>query len=101
MGRGQSERPSLAPLGTPPTHSGPIARPALALLAPQGIHAQDPATSPPRYTTPEGGAPWIYEGSDVPRDAEWIFGKLRVVAAHLHQLFLQALLFLCFRLSLR
>ncbi|MFA6219257.1 MAG: insulinase family protein [Erythrobacter sp.] len=48
----------------------------LALLAPQAILAQDPVPPAPRYTTPEGGTPWIYEGSDVPRDGEWTFGRL-------------------------
>ncbi|WP_369027182.1 M16 family metallopeptidase [Qipengyuania sp. RANM35] len=48
----------------------------LALLAPQAIHAQDPAPATPAYLTKEGQTPWIYEGSDVPRDEEWIFGKL-------------------------
>ncbi|MEZ5681973.1 MAG: insulinase family protein [Erythrobacter sp.] len=48
----------------------------LALLAPQVGHAQDPAPPTPAHLTKEGATPWIYEGSDVPRDEEWIFGKL-------------------------
>ncbi|WP_370030817.1 M16 family metallopeptidase [Qipengyuania mesophila] len=47
-----------------------------ALLAPQLLLAQEPAAPAPQHLTPEGGTPWIYEGSDVPRDAEWIFGTL-------------------------
>ncbi|QYJ06544.1 M16 family metallopeptidase [Qipengyuania flava] len=47
-----------------------------ALLAPQPLLAQDPAAPTPQYTTPEGGTPWIYEGSNVPRDEEWTFGEL-------------------------
>ena len=47
-----------------------------ALLVPQPLFAQDSAPPAPRYLTPEDGTPWIYEGSDVPRDKEWIFGQL-------------------------
>ena len=48
----------------------------IALLAPQATLAQDPAPPTPAHLTREGETPWIYEGSDVPRDEEWIFGKL-------------------------
>ncbi len=48
----------------------------LALLAPQAMHAQEPAAPAPSHLTPQGETPWIYEGSDVPRDEEWTFGKL-------------------------
>ena len=46
------------------------------LLVPQPLLAQEPATPSPQHVTPPGGTPWIYEGSDVPRDEEWIFGEL-------------------------
>ena len=46
------------------------------LLAPQPLLAQEPAPPTPQHLTPAGGTPWIYEGSDVPRDEEWIFGEL-------------------------
>ncbi|MBX7495446.1 insulinase family protein [Qipengyuania sp. 6B39] len=48
----------------------------LALLAPQVVLAQDPAPPTPQHLTPAGETPWIYEGSDVPRDQEWLFGEL-------------------------
>ena len=47
-----------------------------ALLVPQPILAQEPAVPAPQYITPAGETPWIYEGSDVPRDEEWTFGEL-------------------------
>jgi zinc protease len=47
-----------------------------ALLAPQPLLAQEPAAPTPEYLTPADGTPWIYEGSDVPRDEEWTFGEL-------------------------
>ena len=47
-----------------------------ALLAPQPLLAQEPAAPAPQFVTPESGTPWIYEGSDVPRDKEWVFGQL-------------------------
>ncbi|WP_306089377.1 M16 family metallopeptidase [Qipengyuania flava] len=46
------------------------------LLVPHPLLAQEPATPSPQHVTPAGGTPWIYEGSDVPRDEEWIFGEL-------------------------
>ncbi|WP_306096953.1 M16 family metallopeptidase [Qipengyuania flava] len=46
------------------------------LLVPQSLLAQEPATPSPQHVTPAGGTPWIYEGSDVPRDEEWVFGEL-------------------------
>tara|TARA_R110000751_G_scaffold2018_18_gene10527 strand:- start:313257 stop:316205 length:2949 start_codon:yes stop_codon:yes gene_type:complete len=47
-----------------------------ALLASQPLLAQEPAAPTPQYLTPADGTPWIYEGSDVPRDEEWTFGEL-------------------------
>jgi zinc protease len=45
-----------------------------ALLA-QAREATAPAPAP-RYLQTEGTTPWIYEGSDVPQDKEWLFGKM-------------------------
>ncbi len=46
-----------------------------ALLAPQPSLAQE-ALPVPESVQAAGETPWLYEGSDVPRDEEWIFGKL-------------------------
>ena len=58
----------------------------LSLMAVQPIAAQQaqsaPAiAAPPTLAAPKslqtgGETPWIYEGSDVPRDPEWHFGKM-------------------------
>ncbi len=48
----------------------------LVLLAPPTIMAQEPAAPTPEHVTPQGETPWIYEGSNVPRDEEWIFGEM-------------------------
>ena len=59
----------------------------LALLVPQGLTAQDTVSAQdvqiavvpiprPQSLQAEGETPWIYENSDVPRDEEWLFGKL-------------------------
>ncbi|NMW31822.1 insulinase family protein [Altererythrobacter sp. RZ02] len=61
--------------------------PALLLAGP--IQARTPVIQPPALDYPNGGdivlpvaaqtgdeTPWIYEGSDVPRDEEWLFGKM-------------------------
>lgn len=47
----------------------------LALLAASPIAAQG---EPPAPTALQTGAetPWLYEGSDVPRDPEWLFGRM-------------------------
>ena len=34
------------------------------------------AAPAPRYVQSEGSVPWIYEGSDVPQDKEWVFGEM-------------------------
>ena len=47
-----------------------------ALLFPQPMLAQEPAEPSPQFVTQPDETPWIYEGSDVPRDKEWIFGEL-------------------------
>lgn len=44
------------------------------LLLPQTLPAQDYPV--PATIQAEGEVPWIYEGSDVPRDEEWSFGQL-------------------------
>ena len=49
--------------------------PAAVLLATQPVLAQEQVPVPSSIQT-EGEVPWIYEGSDVPRDEEWIFGEL-------------------------
>lgn len=48
-----------------------------ALVAFQPVLAQEaePAAAP-RYLQAEGTTPWIYRGSDVPQDKEWLFGEL-------------------------
>lgn len=57
------------------------------LLVPQSLAAQDAAAAAntqvavnplprPESLQAEGETPWIYENSDVPRDEEWLFGKL-------------------------
>ncbi|MDG5747099.1 insulinase family protein [Qipengyuania sp. XHP0207] len=48
----------------------------LAFVAQQPLLAQAPAEPTPKHLTEEGETPWIYEGSDVPRDEEWTFGEL-------------------------
>ncbi|TCD02246.1 insulinase family protein [Erythrobacteraceae bacterium CFH 75059] len=58
--------------------------PALALLAPPLVAQQavEPAPSArseqaaPRFLQPADAIPWLYEGSDVPRDPEWLFGRM-------------------------
>ncbi len=47
----------------------------LALLAPQG-QAQQIELRPPQALQTGTETPWIYEGSDVPRDPEWQWGKM-------------------------
>ncbi|WP_100260917.1 M16 family metallopeptidase [Qipengyuania seohaensis] len=46
----------------------------LSLLAVQPLAAQ--GIPVPSSLQAEGEVPWIYEGSDVPRDEEWLFGEL-------------------------
>ncbi|QYU67156.1 insulinase family protein [Leptolyngbya sp. 15MV] len=47
----------------------------LALLAPQG-HAQRIELPTPTALQTGTETPWIYEGSDVPRDPEWQWGEM-------------------------
>ncbi len=49
-----------------------------ALVALQPVLAQEAAVAPaaPRYIQAEGTTPWIYRGSDVPQDREWLFGEM-------------------------
>ncbi len=44
------------------------------LLVPQSLPAQE--VQRPESLQAQGEVPWIYENSDVPRDEEWLFGKL-------------------------
>ena len=46
-----------------------------ALVALQPVLAQT-APAAPRYVQAEGTTPWIYRGSDVPQDKEWVFGEM-------------------------
>lgn len=46
----------------------------LALVTPVA-HAQEPLPAP-RAIQSGAETPWIYEGSDVPRDPEWVFGEM-------------------------
>ncbi|MBX7540217.1 M16 family metallopeptidase [Qipengyuania sphaerica] len=46
----------------------------ILLLAPQTLPAQE--VERPASLQAAGETPWIYENSDVPRDEEWLFGKL-------------------------
>lgn len=48
--------------------------PLLALAVPPTVHAKESIR--PAATT-ASSAPWLYEGSDVPQDKEWIFGTLK------------------------
>jgi zinc protease len=47
----------------------------LALLA-SPVPAQDAAPAAPRHLQTGADTPWIYRGSDVPRDKEWLFGEM-------------------------
>jgi zinc protease len=38
--------------------------------------AAEPAIPAPRFVQAEGAVPWLYEGSDVPVDREWLFGEM-------------------------
>ncbi|WP_379551156.1 M16 family metallopeptidase [Qipengyuania sp. DGS5-3] len=49
--------------------------PAL-LLSPSTALAQDAALPAPTALQTGDETPWIYEGSDVPRDKEWLFGAM-------------------------
>lgn len=48
-------------------------QPALESVAVAQARVAAPA---PRYVQAEGTVPWIYEGSDVPQDKEWVFGEM-------------------------
>ncbi|MGX7952229.1 M16 family metallopeptidase [Tsuneonella sp. HG249] len=47
----------------------------LALLA-SPVPAQDAAPASPQHLQTGAETPWIYRGSDVPRDKEWQFGEM-------------------------
>ena len=67
-----------------PRAAGRLALLSLALAAPHTVWSQTtpeavPVTvpiAPPKYTQGEGETPWIYRGSDVPQDEEWLFGEM-------------------------
>ena len=46
------------------------------LTVPATAQSTVSTTPAPKALTKEGDTPWIYEGSDVPQDPEWIFGEL-------------------------
>ena len=49
----------------------------LLALSATSLPAVAQTTAPaPQSLTQEGETPWIYEGSDVPQDAEWLFGEM-------------------------
>ena len=48
----------------------------LAFIAPP-LSAQDRPLPPPTALQTGETVPWIYRGSDVPRDREWLFGEMR------------------------
>ncbi|MBX9897162.1 MAG: insulinase family protein [Qipengyuania sp.] len=43
---------------------------------PAALRAAPTAVAQPRYLQGEGTTPWIYRGSDVPQDKEWLFGEM-------------------------
>ena len=49
--------------------------PLSLVAAPLGAQVADPLPEPRALQT-GGETPWIYEGSDVPRDKEWLFGEM-------------------------
>lgn len=52
-------------------------QPALASgAAAQAAPAAAPATGAPKYLQTGAATPWIYRGSDVPQDREWLFGEM-------------------------
>lgn len=65
-------------------HLVPRAARRLALLFPAALVAFQPvlaqraevAQAAPRYVQAESATPWIYRGSDVPQDKEWLFGEM-------------------------
>jgi zinc protease len=46
------------------------------LMAAQPAYAQLLTLPEPEALQSDGETPWIYEGSDVPRDEEWLFGEM-------------------------
>lgn len=46
-----------------------------AIASPLTVQAQDQAALPASVQTGDE-TPWIYEGSDVPRDKDWLFGEM-------------------------
>ncbi|MBO9516612.1 MAG: insulinase family protein [Porphyrobacter sp.] len=48
--------------------------PLAAQQAPVAVAPAAPTSALPRYTQPDD--PWIYQGTDIPVDKEWVFGEL-------------------------
>ncbi len=64
---------SLALVAFPPLLEGS----ALAQSAPAAVRTQPALPAPaPRHLQTGDTTPWIYEGSDVPQDKEWLFGQM-------------------------
>ena len=42
----------------------------------RAVRAVAPAAAAPRYLQTGEATPWIYRGSDVPQDKEWLFGEM-------------------------
>ncbi len=53
-----------------------LAFPALAQDAPAPAAAEDVAIPEPKALQDGDQAPWLYEGSDVPVDRQWLFGEM-------------------------
>ena len=53
-----------------------VATPAPAAPASQAPVPAAVAVAQPRYVQPAGSTPWLYRGSDVPQDKEWVFGQM-------------------------
>ncbi|MCP5383554.1 MAG: insulinase family protein [Altererythrobacter sp.] len=48
----------------------------LTLVAPQLAAQEGDPLPPPESIQAQGETPWLYEGSDVPQDKEWLFGEM-------------------------
>ena len=48
----------------------------LLLVVPQAAAQQTTSLPSPQALQTSGETPWIYEGSDVPQDREWLWGKM-------------------------
>ena len=53
-----------------------LAQQAAPVPAPVSVQPEAPTVPPPRALQTGSEVPWLYEGSDVPVDRAWLFGKL-------------------------